>query len=75
MQPVTPGLCNSYSEKTSKIERKAPRMAPLFMKVARLAWPVTLLKKDAVVGVILLILYFFKNTFSTERLHVTASGI
>ena len=50
-------------------------MASLFRKAARLAWPVTLLKKDAVVGVILLILYFFKNTFSTERLQVTASGI
>ena len=50
-------------------------MVSFIREVALMAWPVTLLKKEVIVDVILLILHFFKNTLSKESLQATASGI
>lgn len=63
------------TEKLDKIEWKTPTMVSFNRKVALMAWPVTLLKKEVIVDVILLILHFFKNTLSKESLQATASGI
>lgn len=38
-------------------------MVSFIRKVALMAWPVTLLKKEVIVDVILLILHFFKTPF------------